>query len=104
VFRLVGSYKPTSSAGNIGYIFDAASAAGAQYTDIVYPSASGATVANTIPHSQFGNNVVGNFDTAQGAAGAFIYHALTRTYTPLSGPGALVTSAYGIYGDKVTGG
>ena len=104
VFRLVGSYKPTSSAGNIGYIFDAAAASGAQYTDIVYPSSSGVTVNNTIPHSQFGNNVVGNYDTAEGQGNAFIYNALTRTYTPLSGPGAVVTTAYGIYGDKVAGG
>ncbi|MEW6255112.1 MAG: autotransporter domain-containing protein [Pseudomonadota bacterium] len=104
IFRLVGSYKPTSSSGNIGYIFDAAATPGAQYTDIVYPSSSGVTVNNTIPHSQFGNNVVGNYDTAQGQGNAFIYNALTRTYTPLSGPGAVVTTAYGIYGDKVAGG
>lgn len=104
IFRLVGSYKPTSSSGNIGYIFDAAAAPGAQYTDIVYPSSNGVTVKNTIPHSQFGNNVVGNYDTVQGQGNAFIYNALTRTYTPLSGPGAVVTTAYGIYGDKVAGG
>ncbi|WP_165933609.1 autotransporter outer membrane beta-barrel domain-containing protein [Aquabacter spiritensis] len=104
IFRLVGSYKATASSGNVGYLFDAAAVPGAQYTDIVYPSASGLTVTNTIPHSQFGNNVVGNYDTAQGTAGAFIYNAATKTYTQLSGPGAVVTSAYGIYADKVTGG
>ncbi|MFG1397938.1 autotransporter domain-containing protein, partial [Xanthobacter sp. VTT E-85237] len=104
VFRVVGSYKTTASSGNVGYLFDAAAAPAAQYTNIVYPSATGATVANTIPHSQFGNNIVGNYDTTQGGAGAFIYNAVSKSYTPLSGPGAVVTTAYGIYGDKVTGG
>lgn len=104
IFRVVGSYKTSSSTGNVGYLFDAAAAPGAQYTNIVYPSSSGVTVNNTIPHSQFGNNIVGNYDTAQGQGGAFIYNVLTRTYTSLSGPGAIGTSAYGIYGDKITGG
>ncbi|MFG1428069.1 autotransporter domain-containing protein, partial [Xanthobacter sp. VTT E-85242] len=104
IFRVVGSYKTTSTSGNVGYLFDAAAAPGAQYTNIIYPSSNGATVANTIPHSQFGNNIVGNYDTTEGSAGAFIYNAVSKSYTPLSGPGAVVTTAYGIYGDKVTGG
>ncbi|WGD30777.1 autotransporter domain-containing protein [Ancylobacter sp. WKF20] len=104
VFRLVGSYKLTSSSGDTGYIYDAAAAPGAQYTDIFMPSAPGLTVINTIPHSTFGNNVVGSFDTSEGEGGAFLYNMVTKSYTQLSGPGAVVTTAYGIYGDKVIGG
>lgn len=44
---------------------------------------------------------MGNYDTTQGSAGAFIYNVACKSYTPLSGPGAVVTTAYGIYGDKV---
>lgn len=104
ILRLVGSYKTAASTSNIGYLYDAAAAPGAQYTNIYYPSSSGSTVINTIPHSQFGNYAVGNYDTSEGSAGAFIYNIKTQTYTNLSGPGATVTTAYGIYGDKIVGG
>lgn len=104
VFRVVGSYKLTSSSGDTGYIYDAAAAPGEQYTDLFMPSAPGLTVINTIPHSTFGNNVVGSFDTSEGEGGAFLYNMVSKTYTQLSGPGAVVTTAYGIYGDKVIGG
>lgn len=104
IFRVVGSYKLTSSSGDTGYIYDAAAAPGEQYTDLMMPSAPGLTVINTIPHSTFGNNVVGSFDTSEGQGGAFLYNMVTKSYTQLSGPGAVVTTAYGIYGDKVIGG
>lgn len=104
IFSVVGSYKTAASSANIGYLFDSAAAPGAQYTTLIYPSSPGVTVANTIPHSQFGNYVVGNFDTTQGEGGAFIYDKTTQSFANLSGPGAIVTTAYGIYADKVAGG
>lgn len=104
IFSVVGSYKTAASSANIGYLYDSAAAPGAQYTTLIYPSSPGVTVANTIPHSQFGNYVVGNFDTTQGEGGAFIYDKTTQSFANLSGPGAVVTTAYGIYADKVAGG
>ncbi|GAB0118962.1 autotransporter outer membrane beta-barrel domain-containing protein [Acidisoma sp. 7E03] len=104
IFSVVGSYKTAASSANIGYVFDSAAAPGAQYTSFVYPSSPGVTVANTIPHSQFGNYVVGNYDTTEGAGSAFIYDKTTQSFTSLVGPGAIVTTAYGIYGNKVAGG
>jgi hypothetical protein len=102
ILRVVGSYKTTTSNnGNLGYLFDGANAPGQQLTTLVgNPSAF-----NTIAHSNFGNQVVGNWDTANLAPGnAFLYDIPSGTMTTINRPGAFSTTAYGVYGNRIAGG
>ena len=48
--------------------------------------------------------MVGNYDTRLATGNAFIYNIDTGTYTTNNIPGAISTTAYGIYGDKIAGG
>jgi len=59
ILRVVGSYKTAANGdGNLGYLYDGANAPGQQLTTLALPGAF-----NTIAHSNFGNQVVGNWDT-----------------------------------------
>ena len=65
IMRGIGSYKstafPAPTFGDVGYLFDGANAPGQQLTTLL-----GAPNAfNTIGHSNFGNQLVGNWDTRQ---------------------------------------
>jgi subtilase-type serine protease len=71
---------------------------------LAYPSAPGNPTLETIAHSTFGNQVVGNYDTRLATGNAFIYNITTGTYTTNDVPGALSTTAYGIYGNLIAGG
>ncbi len=73
-----------------------------QLTNLVYPSRR--QTLFTIAHSTFGNQVVGDYDTDLATGNAFIYNISTGTYTTNNIPGAISTTAYGIYGDKIAGG
>ncbi|WP_454917931.1 autotransporter outer membrane beta-barrel domain-containing protein [Xanthobacter sediminis] len=102
VLRVVGSYQTATSAPyDRSYLYDGARAPGQQITTLVYP---GSGTLYTIAHSTFGNQVVGNYDTRLATGNAFIYNINTRTYTTNNIPGAISTTAYGIYGDKIAGG
>lgn len=105
ILRAVGSYQTTASAPyDIGYLYDAAAAPGQQLTALQYPSSTGAETLFTIAHSTFGNQVVGNYDTRLATGNAFIYDIKTGAYTTNNKPGAVSTTAYGIWGDKISGG
>ncbi|WP_369807053.1 autotransporter outer membrane beta-barrel domain-containing protein [Ancylobacter radicis] len=102
ILRVVGSYQTSASAPyDLSYLYDAANAPGQQITTLIYP---GADTLYTIAHSTFGNRAVGNYDTRLATGNAFIYNIDTGTYTTNNIPGAISTTAYGIYGDKIAGG
>ncbi len=76
-----------------------------------YPGSSfdpNSSTINTIPHSNFGNQVVGNYDTILATGNAFIYDIPSGTFTtnnrPVGGGFAASTTAYGIYGGRIAGG
>lgn len=104
ILRVVGSYKTTASgAYNYGYLYDGAAAPGQQITTLIAP-AGGSTTLNTIAHSNFGNQVVGNFDTMLATGNAFLYDIPSGTFTTINRPGAVSTTAYGVYGNRIAGG
>jgi subtilase-type serine protease len=105
IMRVVGSYQTEASAPyDLSYLYDGAAAPGQQITNLVYPSENGAKTLFTIAHSTFGHQVVGNYDTDLATGNAFIYDINTGTYTTNNIPGAISTTVYGIYGDKIAGG
>jgi outer membrane autotransporter protein len=105
ILRAVGSYQTEASAPyDLSYLFDAAAAPGQQITDLAYPSTPGAETLFTIAHSTFGHLVVGDYDTRLATGNAFIYDIRTGTYVTNNIPGAISSTAYGIYGDKIAGG
>ncbi len=102
ILRVGGSYKTTASNPyDLGYLYDGAAAPGAQITTLVYP---GAGTLNTLAHSTFGNQVVGNYDTILATGNAFIYDIPSGTFTTNNHPGAVSTTAYGVYGNRIAGG
>ncbi|WP_224406714.1 autotransporter outer membrane beta-barrel domain-containing protein [Afifella sp. IM 167] len=102
VLRVVGSYQTAASAPyDLSYLYDGAAAPGEQITTLIYPEAG---TLFTIAHSTFGHQVVGNYDTRLATGNAFIYDIDTGAYTTNNIPGAISTTAYGIYGDKIAGG
>ncbi|MEP9389001.1 autotransporter domain-containing protein [Mesorhizobium sp. KR9-304] len=102
VLRVVGSYLTAESNGyDLSYLYDAAAAPGEELTTLVYPDAG---TLYTIAHSTFGNQLVGNYDTQLATGNAFIYNIDTEQYVTNNKPGAISTTAYGIYGDKIAGG
>lgn len=102
ILRVVGSYQTAVSAPyDLSYLYDAAQPAGQRITPIIYPDPG---TFYTIAHSTFGNLVVGNYDTRLATGNAFIYNIDTGTYTTNNIPGAISTTAYGVYGDKIAGG
>lgn len=102
IFRAVGSYKTAASNPyDLSYLYDGAAAPGEELTMLAYP---GSGTLFTIAHSTFGNKLVGNYDTRLATGNAFIYDIDTGSYTTNNVPGAVSTTAYGIYGDKIAGG
>ncbi|GGC62531.1 autotransporter outer membrane beta-barrel domain-containing protein [Chelatococcus reniformis] len=104
ILRAVGSYKTPGSAFDHSYLYDGAAAPGQQIRLLDFPSAPGAPTLNTITHSTFGNQVVGNYDTQIKTGNALVYNIATGTYTTNNMPGAVSTTAYGVWGDKIAGG
>jgi len=102
ILRVGGSYKTTASNPyDLGYLYDGAAAPGAQLITLRYP---GAGTLNTLAHSTFGNQVVGNYDTRLATGNAFIYDIPSGTFTTNNRPGAVSTTAYGVYGNRIAGG
>jgi subtilase-type serine protease len=102
VLLAVGSYKTAASgAYDIGYLYDAATAPGQNLTTLFYP---GSATLDTIPHSTFGNEVVGNYDTRLATGNAFVYAINIGTYVTNNYPGATSTTAYGVWGNMIAGG
>jgi uncharacterized protein with beta-barrel porin domain len=102
ILRVVGSYKTTvSNPFDLGYFYDGAATPGQQITTLIYP---GGSTLNTIAHSNFGNQIVGNYDTSLTTGNAFLYDIPTGTFTTNNKPGAVSTTAYGVYGNRIAGG
>ena len=99
ILKVTGTLIPSAGQPDSSFIFDSAAAPGQQYTTVNVPGA-----ANTIAHSQFGNLVVGNFNTTTPAGSAFVFNAATSTFSTYTKPGAVSTSAYGIWGNTIAGG
>jgi hypothetical protein len=103
--RVVGSYQTQASAPyNLSYLYDAAAAPTSQLTTLQYPSRPNAQTLETIAHSTFGNEVVGNYDTQLATGNAFIYDIPSGSYTTNNKPLSVSTTAYGIWEDKIAGG
>lgn len=102
ILRVVGSYKTAASGSdNLGYLYDGATVSGAQITTLVFPVTG---VINTLAHSNFGNQAVGNYDTRLATGNGFIYNISTGAYSSINKPGAKSTTAYGIYANRIAGG
>ncbi|MCX5514875.1 autotransporter outer membrane beta-barrel domain-containing protein [Kaistia algarum] len=105
ILRVVGSYQTEASAPyDLSYLYDGAAAPGQQITNLIYPSGAAGQTLYTIAHSNFGNQVVGDYDTDLATGNAFIYNMDTGTFSNNNIAGAISTTAYGIYGDKIAGG
>ncbi|MCK0209767.1 autotransporter domain-containing protein [Starkeya koreensis] len=105
VIRVVGSYKVEGSDYDTGYLYDAAAAPGEQLVELKFPDPSPETpTLFTIAHSTFGNQAVGNYDTQLDTGHGFIYNIKEGTYDTYKAPGAVSTTIYGVYGDKIAGG
>jgi outer membrane autotransporter protein len=105
VLRTVGSYLTTASSPyDLSYLYDAAAAPSQQLTPLAYPNAPGNPTLYTIAHSTFGDTVVGNYDTRLVTGNAMIYTISTGAYATNNKPGAVSTTAYGVYGDMIAGG
>lgn len=99
ILRSVGTFIPIGGTADSSFIYDNAAAPGQQITVLNYPGAT-----NTIAHSQFGNQVVGNINTTTALGTPFIYNIATGAWSTLPVPGALTSSAYGAWGDRIAGG
>jgi hypothetical protein len=115
ILRVTGSYKTAASAngaaGDLGYLVDAAT--GITTTLLPTNLAGGEPILNTIGHSTFGNQAVGNFDTRLATGNSYVYNIATGAYTsvPLVGTsfantitGVTSNTAYGVYNNLISGG
>jgi subtilase-type serine protease len=105
VLRTVGSYvTAASSPYDLSYLYDAAQAPAQQITPLAYPGTTQNPTLFTIAHSTFGDTVVGDYDTRLATGNAMIYTISTGAYATNNKPGAVSTTAYGVYGDMIAGG
>ena len=112
ILRTVGSFKNAGDTYDQGYLYDGAT----RRSTVLLPSTlTTDPILFTIAHSNFGNQVVGNFDTQLKTGNSFIYNIATQSYSsvPLAGtqfdptkPIANVVSntAYGVYNNVISGG
>ena len=104
VLNVVGSFKLGNSPYDRSYLYNGAIPEALRLSTLAYPSTPDAQTLAIIAHSTFGNQVVGNYDTRLASGNAFIYSINSGTYTTNNYPGALSTTAYGVWGNKITGG
>jgi uncharacterized protein with beta-barrel porin domain len=104
ILRVVGSFITASYPFNQSFLSDAAAAPGQQITPLFFPSSPANATLETIAHSTFGNQVVGNYDSRLATGNAFIYDIASGTYTTNNRPGAKSTTAYGAWGNRIAGG
>jgi uncharacterized protein with beta-barrel porin domain len=105
ILRVVGSYTtPASAPFNLSFLYDGATAPGQQITTLSVPNPPGDTTKETIAHSTFGNQVVGNFDTVLVTGNAFLYDIPSGSYSKINKPLAASTTAYGVWANRIAGG
>lgn len=115
ILRVTGSYKTAASsdgaAGDLGYLVD--SATGIITTLLPTNLAGGEPILNTLGHSTFGNQAIGNFDTRLSTGNSYVYNISAGTYSsvPLVGTsfantitGVTSNTAYGVYNNLISGG
>jgi hypothetical protein len=93
--RVVGSYKTSAGPADIGVMYEGpVSGIGGTWTKLQVPGS-----INTIAHSNYGNLVVGNYDTQFDEGRAFVYDITSGTFSDLTFSGITPTSwtAYGIW-------
>lgn len=97
---IAGSYTTTTSGNQqLGLLYQGATNGSGTWSTL-NPSSlvSGSeSIINTIAHSTMGGLVVGNYDTNLSTGHAFIYNITNNSYIELKKPGALSTTAYGIW-------
>ena len=104
--RAVGSYQYSGSGTyNHGMLYEGPPAGGGSWTQIDVPSSAvgGAAVWNTIPHSNMGDLVVGDYDLEDrpASANAFLYDVEKASWTIFDFEGCSLTTAYGIWQNGV---
>ncbi|AWB33172.1 autotransporter outer membrane beta-barrel domain-containing protein [Orrella marina] len=112
ILRAVGSFKNAGDSYDQGYLFDGAT----RRSTVLLPSSlTPDPVLFTIAHSNFGNQVVGNYDTQLKTGNSFIYNIATQRYSsvPLAGTqfdparpisDVVSNTAYGVYNNVISGG
>lgn len=100
--RAVGSYQYSESdAYNHGMLYEGPPSGGGSWTQIDVPSSAvgGQPVWNTIPHSNMGDLVVGDYDLkgVPLSANAFVYNIKKNSWTVFDFAGHTLTTAYGIW-------
>jgi hypothetical protein len=99
--RAVGTYQFEGSEGrNHGMMYEGTPAGAGGWNPLDMPAdLAGGEVANTVPHSNMGELVVGNYDLlgVPASAGAFIYDRAAHQWSKLELPGCTLTTAYGIW-------
>jgi uncharacterized protein with beta-barrel porin domain len=105
ILRTVGVYKTSASSPyDLSYLYDGAAAPQVRLAALSYPSPPGASTLTTFAHSTFGDQVVGSYDTQLQTGNAFIYDIKTGAYATNNAPGAVSTTAYGVWANKIAGG
>jgi hypothetical protein len=92
---------PHRNPNDLGYLYDGAAVAGAQLTTLRYP---GGGTLNTLAHSTFGNQVVGNYDHHPRDRQRLHLRHPDRRLHDNNRPGAGEHHAYGVYGNRIAGG
>jgi len=101
--QVAGSYSTTQGGKqSFGLLYEGPVDGSGNYRTLLPVARNGQPVLNTIAHSTMGGLVVGNFDTDLVTGKAFIYDIAADTYTELVKPGAVSTTAYGIWHDGGT--
>ncbi|MES2445017.1 MAG: hypothetical protein V4574_19500 [Pseudomonadota bacterium] len=100
--RAVGSYQYSESAAcNNGMMYEGPPSGGGTWTQIDVPGSAvgGQAVWNTVPHSNMGGLVVGDYDIkgVPLSANAFVYNIATDSWTVFDFAGCTLTTAYGIW-------
>ena len=112
ILRAVGSFKVAGATYDQGYLWDGATGTG---TTLLPSNLTSDPILFTIAHSNFGNQVVGNYDTTLKEGNSFVYDIVTQTYTsvPLAGKSfngskqiteVASNTAYGVYNNVIAGG
>ena len=98
MLQVVGNYT-TSQHGTdaLGFLYQGPADGSGSWTTLNPQVLESIPVINTIGHSTMGGLVVGNYDTSALIGKAFIYNIVSASYSSIIYPGALSTTAYGIW-------
>jgi len=96
--QVVGNYTTSENgAFDLGLLYQGPLDGSGEWTTLNPQALETRQVKNTIAHSTMGGLVVGNYDTDLATGKAFIYNIAEDSYVELKKPGAVSTTAYGIW-------